>query len=93
MTVARPAPQLDGDDYWSWQLHGSCLDSPAELFFPDNDRRADRREREEQAKRICRDCPVLARCRDHALSVPERYGIWGATTPRERGVPPTHRGR
>ena len=41
---------------------------------------------EARAKLICADCPVLARCRDHALSVPEAWGIWGATTPRERGL-------
>ncbi len=92
MTAVWQVSELD-EDYWSWQLRGSCLDYPADLFFPDYDRRADRREREEQAKRICRECPVLTRCREHAVSVPERYGIWGATTPRERGVPPTHRGR
>ena len=86
---ARP----DTDEYWSWQLHGKCLDFPADLFFPESERRADRREREEMAKRICRNCPVLNRCREHAVQVPERYGIWGATTPRERGIPPTHRGR
>ncbi len=93
MTVVWPAPQLGGNEYWNWQLRGRCLDFPADLFFPESDRRADRRAREEQAKRICLDCPVLARCRDHAVSVPERYGIWGATTPYERGVPPTHRSR
>lgn len=90
MTAVWPAEHLDDSDYWSWQLSGRCLEFPAELFFPENDRRADRRAREEQAKNICRGCPVLLRCREHALSVPERYGIWGATTPRERGIPPSH---
>ena len=93
MTAVWPTAPHDDTDYWSWQLRGSCLDSPADLFFPENDRRGDRRRREEQAKLICRECPVLAHCREHAVRVPERYGIWGATTPRERGVPPTHRGR
>jgi WhiB family redox-sensing transcriptional regulator len=41
---------------------------------------------EARAKLICADCPVLTQCRDHALSVPETWGIWGATTPRERDV-------
>jgi hypothetical protein len=43
-----------------------------------------RRAQEERAKRICRDCPVIAECREHAVRTPETYGIWGATTPRER---------
>ena len=91
MTAVLPMTELDGDPFWSWQLRGNCLDSPADLFFPESEPRGLRRQREEQAKRICRGCPVLDVCREHASSVPERYGIWGATTPRERGVRPTHR--
>ena len=71
--------------FWSWQLRGSCQEFSAELFFPEEEpRRRIRREREEQAKRICRDCPVLATCREHALTTPERYGVWGAMTTQER---------
>ncbi|MGA5536838.1 WhiB family transcriptional regulator [Mycolicibacterium nivoides] len=44
------------------------------------------RRREDAAKAICQACPVLARCRAHALSAPEPYGIWGAMTARERAV-------
>ena len=73
------------DAYWSWQLRGSCQDFPAELFFPEEEpRKRIRREREERAKRICRGCPVLAMCRDHALTMPEKYGVWGAMTTQER---------
>ncbi|WP_372481300.1 WhiB family transcriptional regulator [Mycolicibacterium lacusdiani] len=32
------------------------------------DERTGLRAREERAKRICLDCPVLNRCREHALS-------------------------
>ena len=82
MTAAAQAPD---DAFFSWQLHGSCQEFPAELFFPEEEKRKRiRREREEQAKRICRDCPVLATCREHALTTPERYGVWGAMTTRER---------
>jgi WhiB family transcriptional regulator, redox-sensing transcriptional regulator len=70
-------------DEWSWQQQGSCQGYPTEVFFPEG--RGHRlRRREEQAKRICRDCPVIALCRDYALRAPEAYGIWGALTPRER---------
>ncbi|KMO77832.1 WhiB family transcriptional regulator [Mycolicibacterium obuense] len=91
MTAALPIDPPDGDEYWSWQFQGRCLDFPSDLFFPESERRSERRRREEEAKRICRTCPVLMRCREHALSVPERYGVWGATTPRERGIAPAHR--
>ena len=74
------------DEAWSWQFRGSCLSHPAEVFFPEADSRRVRRRHEEEAKRICRDCPVMQKCRDHAVKTPERYGIWGATTARERGT-------
>ena len=80
------APATDYETaFWSWQLRGSCQEFPAELFFPEEEKRKRiRREREEQAKRICRDCPVLAMCREHALTTPEKYGVWGAMTTQER---------
>ncbi|MBI3215667.1 MAG: WhiB family transcriptional regulator [Mycobacterium sp.] len=88
MTVAPAAPAPPAQvEYFSWQLRGSCLDFPVELFFPEEEvRKRVRRQREEQAKRICQGCPVLANCREHALSTPEKYGIWGATTARERAL-------
>jgi len=43
-----------------------------------------RRAREERAKAICRACPVLEQCREHALAVQEPYGIWGAMGEGER---------
>ncbi|MEH3143057.1 MAG: WhiB family transcriptional regulator [Mycobacterium kyogaense] len=89
--VTAALPIEPPDEFWSWQLHGRCLEFPSELFFPESDHRSIRRRHEEEAKRICLTCPVLSRCREHALSVPERYGVWGATTPRERGVAPTRR--
>ena len=89
VTGARSAdPRLGSpqqrDEDWSWQLCGSCLAYPAELFFPEEEARRTRKEREQQAKRICLQCPVLATCREYALKTPERYGIWGGTTPQER---------
>lgn len=79
--LPRPA-----SDEWSWQLRGLCRDYPAEAFFPDEVRGRQLRRREDAAKAICQACPVLARCRAHALAAPEPYGIWGAMTARERAV-------
>ncbi|WP_454792135.1 WhiB family transcriptional regulator [Mycolicibacterium lutetiense] len=78
-----PPPALDE---WSWQLRGLCRDHPAAVFFPEEVRGRPLRRREDAAKAICRGCPVLDRCRAHALSAPEPYGIWGAMTARERAV-------
>ncbi|MGV0738496.1 WhiB family transcriptional regulator [Mycobacterium syngnathidarum] len=78
-----PPPALDE---WSWQLRGLCRDHPAEVFFPEEVRGRPLRSRENAAKAICLACPVLDRCRAHALSAPEPYGIWGAMTARERAI-------
>ncbi|MGE2714459.1 WhiB family transcriptional regulator [Mycolicibacterium litorale] len=80
-SLALPGPLWDR---WSWQTRGRCRDYPAELFFPESEGRDGLRRREEAAKDICRQCPVIHLCREHALRTPEPYGIWGATTPRER---------
>lgn len=76
-----PRPILDDG---IWQHYGRCRDQPADIFFPEDLTRGLRRANEERAKVICRSCPVLTQCREHALRAPESYGIWGALTPRER---------
>ena len=74
-----------GADYFAWQSRGLCVGLSAELFFPEEEpHKLIRRQREEQAKKICRACPVLQICREHALRTPERFGVWGALTTRER---------
>jgi WhiB family transcriptional regulator, redox-sensing transcriptional regulator len=35
-------------------------------------------------KQICSSCPVLARCRAHALAAHEPYGVWGGLSESER---------
>lgn len=62
-----------------WMDEGVCATVDPELFFPPIGHPA------MAAKRICMSCPVLAQCRDYALSSPTPlYGIWGATGARER---------
>ncbi|WP_051574295.1 WhiB family transcriptional regulator [Mycobacterium sp. URHB0044] len=81
-TGVRPPRPIVED--WMWQQRGRCLDLPSDVFFPEDATRRNRRAHEERAKRICLDCPVITECREHAMRTPEAYGIWGATTPRER---------
>lgn len=70
---------------WSWQLRGLCRGMDSDVFFhPDRERGAERRDREDRAKSVCRGCPVIEQCRDHALSAHEPYGIWGGLTVTER---------
>jgi WhiB family transcriptional regulator, redox-sensing transcriptional regulator len=76
-----PAPIVDN---WAWQRYGRCVGAPSEVFFPEDAGRGQRRSREAQAKLLCRGCPVLAACRQHALRTPEMHGVWGAMSASER---------
>ncbi len=77
-----PSPHAEA---WEWQLMGACRAVGDALFFhPENERGAARGRREAAAKAVCRRCPVLARCRQHALSVREPYGVWGGLSESER---------
>ncbi len=69
-----------------WRERAACLRHPAVLFFGMDDAEApgDRREREEQAKLICRECIVRLDCLGHALEAREPYGIWGGLNEVER---------
>ncbi|MBD8506437.1 WhiB family transcriptional regulator [Hoyosella sp. G463] len=83
-----PQPhQLPGPiiDHWDWQRHGLCRGVDSSVFFhPDGERGRARHERELRAKALCYRCPVLAQCREHALTVGEPYGIWGGMSESER---------
>lgn len=36
------------------------------------------------AKRVCRRCPLLYPCQEHALREGEAWGVWGGMTAEER---------
>ena len=46
--------------------------------------------RKRAAMRVCGRCPVAAECLDEALRIEtveyDRHGIWGGTTPKQRGL-------
>ncbi|TCO52936.1 WhiB family transcriptional regulator [Actinocrispum wychmicini] len=72
-------------DEWDWQIRGACRGQDSRHFFhPEHERGPARTAREERAKMVCRTCPVLVQCREHALAVEEPFGIWGAMGERER---------
>lgn len=77
-----PGPRAD---LWNWQLEGKCRESGPETFFhPEGERGSARRRRDEEARELCAQCPVLRQCREHALAVREPYGVWGGMTEDER---------
>lgn len=65
-----------------WQDQALCAQTTNDPWFldeiPQNKRDI------EYAKSICRLCPVTNDCLEHALFNDERFGIWGATTAKER---------
>ena len=50
----------------------------------EGERGSSRRKRDDDAKAVCRTCPVIIDCRNHALATHEPYGVWGGMTEEER---------
>jgi WhiB family redox-sensing transcriptional regulator len=71
-----PGAQLE---HWEWQRRGGLpRDGQFDVRPPTQRRRAAR------AKAICRHCPVITECLDHALRVREPYRVRGGRTEDER---------
>lgn len=72
-------------DEWEWQYQGACKSMDTEMFFLDDRMRgSEKTKRERKAVEICNRCPVIQQCLNHALKVPEIYGVWGGTTADQR---------
>lgn len=72
---------------WEWQYEGACRDKDPELFFLEYALRGPaKRKKEIAAIAVCNTCPVLQQCRDHALKVPEMFGVWGGLTEEQRRI-------
>lgn len=89
MTAGRPPaaaifPRPDLDT--TWMDRGECVGCDPELMFPQ------RGEPTSEAKQTCAACEVRAECLEYALAVPERHGIWGGKSERERLRLRRHRG-
>lgn len=58
---------------------GRCTETDAEIFHPDKG------ENPSAAQRTCRNCDLRAQCLAYSLATEQEYGVWGGTTPNERG--------
>ncbi|GHE84926.1 transcriptional regulator WhiB [Streptomyces spiralis] len=67
----------------NWREHGACRFEDPELFFPLGDGVLSLRQTE-QARAVCRRCPVLRECLAFALRNSEYDGVWGGMTAGER---------
>jgi WhiB family transcriptional regulator, redox-sensing transcriptional regulator len=74
--LATAAP--DPDSETAWMADGNCRLHPPATFFPSDGVGVDK------ARKICRDCPVMARCLDYALEERIDHGVWGGCSERER---------
>lgn len=72
---------------WQWQLDAVCRGKSTDVFFsPSGEGRTARRQREDKAKVLCQQCPVISQCRQFALATNEPFGVWGGMTARERSL-------
>lgn len=63
---------------YEWMDEAVCAQVGSEIFFPEAGANPN------EAKRVCRNCPVKAECLDYALSHGMVYGVWGGLTEAER---------
>ena len=59
-----------------WKLQGKCAEGDPEEWFADDWRSQD------NAKRVCFECPVIRQCR--RAGADELWGVWGGETDKER---------
>lgn len=70
-----------------WHAKAKCkdLENPDEMFFGGGEQdQPVTKSKLREAKKYCADCPVFADCLNHALTEPERHGIWAGTSKRAR---------
>jgi WhiB family redox-sensing transcriptional regulator len=66
-------------DLWvdEWAREASCAGQDPEALFV-------RGKAQNDAKAVCKTCPVLAQCLAEALDSRTEFGVWGGMTERER---------
>lgn len=64
-------------DWWS---DAACGRSDTSIFFGSGNRPSN----VTRARELCRSCPVLKDCLNHALTHPEEYGVWAGTSVLDR---------
>ncbi|MCP3768200.1 MULTISPECIES: WhiB family transcriptional regulator [Streptomyces] len=66
-----------------WRTRATCRDEDPDLFFPIGTS-GPALLQTEQAKAVCRRCPVRQQCLDWALDTGQSLGVWGGTSETER---------
>ncbi len=67
---------------------GACKDEYSEIFFVQGEQNRSPNKRDlvviEEARSVCRRCPVREECLAYAFDSGEEWGIWGGLTSAER---------
>ncbi|KUM73130.1 WhiB family transcriptional regulator [Streptomyces curacoi] len=66
-----------------WRDHSACRHEDPDLFYPIGTS-GPALLQTEQAKAVCRRCPVQEQCLDWALDTGQSIGVWGGTSETER---------
>ncbi|MGY0065558.1 WhiB family transcriptional regulator [Streptomyces sp. QTS137] len=66
-----------------WRTRAACRDEDPDLFFPIGTS-GPALFQTEQAKAVCRRCPVQQQCLDWAMESGQSLGVWGGTSETER---------
>ncbi|MGX1267943.1 WhiB family transcriptional regulator [Streptomyces phaeoluteigriseus] len=68
-----------------WRVRGLCLSEDPDLFFPIGGSNSGPTAMQmDEAKAVCRHCPVTRQCLAWAVDTGPVEGIWGGTTEGER---------
>ncbi|MFF3849194.1 WhiB family transcriptional regulator [Streptomyces sp. NPDC002328] len=66
-----------------WRQHAVCRHEDPDLFFPIGTT-GPALLQTEQAKAVCRRCPVREPCLEWAMETDQTLGVWGGTSETER---------
>jgi len=69
----------------AWTTDAACVGQTDLFFAPAGERPEAREVREDLARAVCAQCPVLADCRSWARENRE-YGFWGGESEEERAA-------
>ncbi|GGZ24058.1 WhiB family transcriptional regulator [Streptomyces nitrosporeus] len=67
----------------NWRMRAACRDEDPDLFFPIGTT-GPALVQAEEAKAVCRTCPVREQCLEWALENKQDSGVWGGMDENER---------
>lgn len=69
-----------------WKSDGACVGEESHKFFPTVKVDGEYLYTEDDAKEVCKTCPVQRECLDFAIITKSDMGIFGGYTPEERNL-------